>query len=73
MNNGTLISVRTKYGHEIHAGKVGSSVTLCGHWMKVTGARMQVQALVTCEKCKKQLAWQECFHPLTTYWKVLKV
>ena len=34
------IFVRTRTGKKIHAGSPGSSVTRCGHWLKVNSAAM---------------------------------
>lgn len=37
----TDLLIRTRTGKKIHAGSSGSSVTNCGHWLKVNGAAMK--------------------------------
>jgi hypothetical protein len=51
-----MIAVTTRYGNETHIAYIGSSVTHCGCWMKVTSlSRATRKAEVTCEKCRKYI------------------
>jgi hypothetical protein len=49
--------VRTKSGQKLHKSHPGSSVTYCGHWLKVESTYFKViptnvtPAHVMCEKC----------------------
>lgn len=50
------LMIRTRTGKKVHKGSAGSSVTHCGHWLKVNGERMrvnpsQVHSANLCEHC----------------------
>lgn len=40
MSDRDWILVKTRSGKKVHSGSPGSSVTRCGHWLKVNGSVM---------------------------------
>jgi hypothetical protein len=45
------INVTTRTGKKVHTSWLGSSVTRCGHWLKVQSQHFQIDSPVTCERC----------------------
>lgn len=45
--------VKTRYGKETHWSSAGSSVTICGVWLRASAQYFRVRGakLPTCEKC----------------------
>jgi hypothetical protein len=60
-NNGfmattTYITVRTRTGQRVHAAAVGSSSTVCGHWLRRSAESMLIDHEVTCDRCLETLS-----------------
>jgi hypothetical protein len=53
MQTTDLITCRTRTGKQSHYAADGSTVTLCGRWMRTSARNMQVAGQATCDKCQQ--------------------